>query len=200
MKKILILNCSPRNQQNKEIIIHRKDYDVTVPSLSSCHMIEKILTDNLRECYIDSVHLKNISGCTACYGCVNTGKCCKNDQMKDIYPKLKNCTDLVIISPLYYATILSQLLAFFNRLYPYWISSYNIDPVKGSPNNYPKLNVFTIATCADPWQKWGVFDNTLCSIYSEIGWVNKNIIHLPAFSNTQSEIKIIENVAKLVLD
>jgi hypothetical protein len=178
MENILILNATPRNRINREVIIQRADYDCVVQSESNCYKIQDILSAKLNGHYLEYVNLKGIQGCTACYGCVKTGKCIKNDVMKDIYSKLEWCSKLFIITPLYYATIPSQLLAFFNRLYPYWISSYNLDPKTGFPNNYPKIEVTTFGTCADPWQDWKLFDDTLKHIYNEIGWKNNGIFHM----------------------
>lgn len=128
MENILILNATPRNRINREVKIPRANYDCVVQAASNCYKIQDILSEKLNMYNLEHVNLKGIQGCTACYGCVKTGKCIKNDVMKDIYPKLEWCDKLFIITPLYYATIPSQLLAFFNRLYPYWISSYDIDP------------------------------------------------------------------------
>ena len=202
MKKVLILNASPRILP-KEIRIPRNGYDVVVPGKSSCKTIEKIITDNLYQYdgveSIDCFNLKGIHGCEACYACVNTRKCILVDVMKDIYHQLEKCTDLIIITPLYYATIPSQLTAFFNRLYPYWISSKDINPKTGFPNNYPKLNVYTIGTCADPWQDWKLFDDTLNHIYNEIGWSNKGIFHFPGFKCTDDEKTDIVNISNVLL-
>lgn len=196
MKRFLIINATPRNAVGVDVVIPRKNYECKVPAESSCYKIQKYLISDIDECeeYVDCVNLKGIQPCTACYACVKSGICCKCDVMTHIYENLDHSTDLIIISPLYYGTIPSQLLAFFSRLYPYWINSYNLNPKTGFPNFYPKLNVVTIGTCADPWQDWTLFDLTLNSIYKEIGWVNKGVYHLPNFTGTESELNVINNI------
>ena len=191
MKNVLILNATPRNRINCEVKIPRANYECVVQAESKCYQIQDVLTSKLNSNCFECINIKGIQGCTACYGCVKSGKCIKNDVMKDIYPKLEWCNKLFIITPLYYATIPSQLLAFFNRLYPYWISSYDLDPKTGFPNKYPKIEVTTFGTCADPWQDWTLFDDTLNHIYNEIGWKNDGIFHMPV-SNEHTIAAMIE--------
>ena len=204
MKKVLILTASPRILP-KEVHIPRNGYDVVVPGKSSCRQIEDIIVDKLKKQedvkILHRFNIKFIHCCQACYACVESenNRCIIDDIMKNIYPYLEQCTDLIIITPLHYATIPAQLTAFFNRLYPYWIKSYYINPKTGFPNNYPKLNVYTLGTCADPWQDWKLFDDTLNHIYAEIGWTNKGIYHFPGFSCTDDEKIEIVNVSNMLL-
>ena len=200
MKKYLIINASPRILP-KEVRIPRNDYNVIVPGKSSCRQIEDIIVDKLKKQEgVEILHrfnIKFIRCCQACYACVKTenNRCIIDDIMKNIYQYLEQCTDLIIITPLYYATIPAQLTAFFNRLYPYWISSKDINPTTGFPNNYPKINVHTYATCADPWQDWKLFDDTLIHIYNEIGWKNKGIFHFPDFNNIEKRKDVVEKIS-----
>jgi multimeric flavodoxin WrbA len=180
---------------SENIIIPRNTYNVSVPKASSCgyitHEIIKTITNDYMLYHLNNIndieyrYIGYIKSCMACYQCLkNNNKCVVNDEMKDVYPKLEECTDLIIVSPLYYGTISPQFLSFFTRLYPYWISSKDIDPRTGHPNNYPKpKNVYTIGTCADEFQNWDLFDHTVTTIYKELGWNNKNICHLPNIQN-----------------
>lgn len=211
-RKILILNCSPRYRHTKDITIPRNTYDVTVPGLSSCtYIIEKILItvandyilyhlDDVND--IEYCNIGHIRGCMACYECLKNNKCNISDEMQNVYPKLENCTDLIVVSPLYYGTISPQFLSFFTRLYPYWISSKDIDPMTGKPNVYPQpKNVYTIGTCADTFQNWDLFDHTVQTIYKELGWNSKDICHLPNIQNDLTTQSIMYKfINKISLD
>jgi len=125
------------------------------------------------ECVKQTLHkLRHIEPCRACYGCVKTGKCVLQDDMQVLYPEFDRADGVLFVSPLYYATLPAQLLAVVNRLYPYWIDGIR----------YPKLKgVGVIGVCADFGQSWDLFDRTWRSIFGEIGWPEKGIIHAPRF-------------------
>ena len=125
------------------------------------------------ECVKKTLHeLRHIEPCRACYGCVKTGKCVLADDMRELYPEFDRADAVVFVSPLYYATLPAQMLAVINRLYPYWIDGIR----------YPKLQgVGVIGVCADFGQSWDLFDRTWRSIFGEIGWKEKGIIHAPRF-------------------
>lgn len=61
----------------------------------------------------------NISGCSACEYCHNTGngECIKDDDMKKVYPVLHQADMLVIASPVYYFSLTAQLQAAIHRFY-----------------------------------------------------------------------------------
>ena len=55
---------------------------------------------------------------------------------------------------------------------PYWIDGIR----------YPKLQgVGVIGVCADFGQSWDLFDRTWRSIFGELGWKERGIIHAPRF-------------------
>lgn len=210
MRNVTILSSSLRNNYSFKaneisnntdyISVPRKKYEVKVPkhSLSSslayaikCKIQDKY--DDLH--YLDHFKLRTVKPCIACYNCVKEGKCFLDDTMTEsIYEYLEKTQELVIISPLYYGTISPHLMAFFTRLYKYWIKSVNINERTGFPNEYPKMNVTAIGVCADPWQNWKVFDDTLLSIFKEIGWNFKGIFH-----TTDKNQEIIDQVYTTIL-
>jgi len=125
------------------------------------------------DCVLKSLHeLRNIGPCRACYGCLKTGKCVMQDDMQELYPEFDKAEAVVFVSPLYYATIPAQVLAVVNRLYPYWIDGIRYPKLKGAA---------VIGTCADFGQSWDLFDRTWRSIFGEIGWPEKGILHAPRF-------------------
>ena len=126
-------------------------------------------------CVKHTLHqLRHISPCRACYGCLKTGKCVIQDDMQVLYPEFDQAEAVMFVSPLYYATLPAQMLAVINRLYQYWIDGIR----------YPKLKgVGVIGVCADLGQSWELFDRTWLSVFGEIGWPAKGIIHAPRFKD-----------------
>ena len=182
--RILVLSLSPRGlssaagSEGKFIDIPRPGGAVEpVPADSSCLRLAAAFVEGAtadgNECVTMSLHeLRRIDPCRACYGCLRTGKCVVQDDMQKLYPEFDRADMVVFVSPLYYATLPAQALAVVNRLYPYWIDGIR----------YPKLKgVAVIGTCADEGQSWDIFDRTWRSIFGEIGWPEKGIIHTPRF-------------------
>lgn len=125
------------------------------------------------ECVKKTLHeLRPIEPCRACYGCVRARRCVLQDGMQELYDEFDRAEAAVFVTPLYYATIPAQVLAVINRLYPYWIDGIR----------YPKLKgVGVIGVCADYEQSWDLFDRTWHSIFGEIGWPERGILHAPRF-------------------
>ena len=124
-------------------------------------------------CVKKTLHeLRHIEPCRACYGCVRAKKCVLQDDMQELYAEFDRADMAVFVSPLYYATLPAQALAVVNRLYPYWIDGIRYPKLKGAA---------VIGTCADFGQSWDIFDRTWRSVFGEIGWPEKGIIHAPRF-------------------
>jgi len=180
--KTLVISGSPRGislvegHENRFVEIPRPGGIVEpVPVDSSCmrlaHAFMEGATEAGHECTLKSLHeLRDIRPCRACYGCLRTGKCVMRDDMQELYGEFDRAEAVVFVSPLYYATLPAQMLAVVNRLYPYWIDGIR----------YPKLRqAAVIGTCADFGQSWHLFDRTWRSIFGEIGWPEKGILHAP---------------------
>ncbi len=104
MKKILILNGSPRIKGNTSCLI--KEF-------------EKGAMESGNEVKTFNLGRMNIHGCLGCFG---GGKnfnhpCVQNDDMNQIYPYFKEADVIVLASPLYYWTISSQLKQALDRLF-----------------------------------------------------------------------------------
>ena len=98
--------------------------------------------------------------------------------MQELYREFDVAEGVVFVSPLYYATLPAQVMAVVNRLYPYWIDGIR----------YPKLKAAgVIGVSADFGQKWDIFDATWRSIFGEIGWPERGIIHAPRFMEHTEE-------------
>lgn len=60
---------------------------------------------------------KQIFGCTACKGCVKTGRCVKNDIANDIINKIETSDGLIVGSPVYYASMNGSLKCLLDRVF-----------------------------------------------------------------------------------
>ena len=182
--RILVISGSPRGigsvpgHETKTIDIPRPGGIVEPVPFDSC-------TERLADAFIEGAHeagaetvkltlheLRHVEPCRACYGCLKGGKCVLQDDMQELYAEFDRADAVLFVSPLYYATIPAQLLAVINRLYPYWIDGIRYPKVKG---------VGVIGVCADYGQSWDLFDRTWRSIFGEIGWPEKGILHAPRF-------------------
>lgn len=182
--RILVISGSPRGisqvagHESKFINLPRPGGVVEpVPVDSCCERLADAVIAGASEvghdCVKKTLHeLRHVGPCRACYGCVKAGRCVVADDMQELYPEFDRADGVVFISPLYYATIPAQVLAIVNRLYPYWIDGIR----------YPKLKgVGVIGVSADFDQKWDIFDATWRSIFGEIGWPERGILHAPRF-------------------
>lgn len=102
--KILILNGSPRLNGN---------------TVSMIDAFKEVALKNGHQVDIVNAYSKNINSCRACEYChtKGNGECIQNDDMKEIYPLLKEAEILVLASPVYYLTMSSQLQMVIQRMY-----------------------------------------------------------------------------------
>lgn len=101
-KKVLILSGSPRRGGNSDTLCDR----FMEGAAEAGHDVEK---------YFISAH--NIGYCSACYYCrSHEGRCCKNDDMNDLMPKILDADVLVFSSPVYMYSVSAQLKAVFDRM------------------------------------------------------------------------------------
>lgn len=58
---------------------------------------------------------KNISPCTHCNDCVESGNCSIEDDMSEIYESLKEADGIILASPIHFGSISAQLKAVIDR-------------------------------------------------------------------------------------
>lgn len=104
MKKILILNGSPRKNGNTSELV--KYFTNGAEGAGN-----EVTTFFLRS--------MNIHGCLGCFGGHSDRECpcVQNDDMKDIYPEIKKADVIVFASPLYYWNISGYLKNAIDRLF-----------------------------------------------------------------------------------
>lgn len=100
--KVLLINGSPRAKGNTSIALDE--------------MIKVFEKEGI-ETEVLHIGNKDIRGCIACRGCVETGKCVFDDVVNEAAEKFKECDGFVVGSPVYYASANATLVAFLTRLF-----------------------------------------------------------------------------------
>jgi len=121
-KLILGISSSPRKDANTDFILKH--------ALDAAEEYDFIRTESI--CLRDY----QISPCNSCVGCCteaaakgDADKACLSfrDGMDDIYPKLLECSGLILASPVYFGSVNAQMKAFMDRtegLLRYGFSKY----------------------------------------------------------------------------
>lgn len=108
MKKILLVDSSPRKNGNSEVVVDTLAASLTMADVTVFKMREK-------EC----------RPCLACGACQNkvTQSCVQKDDMTALLPLIEVCDAIVVATPIYNHQINSQAKLFIERLYPF----FNVD-------------------------------------------------------------------------
>ena len=92
-------------------------------------------------------------GCIECRGCDDTGVCVLIDDMTPLYKKIEAADAVIIASPIFFASLPSQLKAFIDRFQSRWVAKYRLKKIKSGVR---KKGIFL---CASGWDKAEFFDN-----------------------------------------
>ncbi len=103
MKKILILNGSPRKKGNTAVLVEE---------------LTKILEENNNEVEIFKLNELKINPCQGCFWCYKDFplKCIQDDVMNTLYPTVLDADIIVFASPVYWFNYSGQLKLFIDRL------------------------------------------------------------------------------------
>ena len=105
MKKILILEGSPRKNGNTGILSGQ--FAKGAEQAGGC--VEKI-----------RVAEKKVSGCLGCGACEkNGGACIQKDDMEEIRAKMLAADSIVLASPIYFYSMTAQMKAVIDRTYAF---------------------------------------------------------------------------------
>ena len=106
MKKVLILEGSPRRKGNSAIL---SDEFARGAEEAGCS-VEKI-----------QVAHKKVAGCLGCNGCYrNGGVCVQKDDMAEIREKMLEADVIVRASPIYFYSMTAQMKAVIDRSYTFY--------------------------------------------------------------------------------
>lgn len=98
--KILYISGSPRKESNTDYLLRRVQEEAHGEFIK--------LTDY------------SIEPCNSCWGCVESGSCALDDDMRNtITPKLLSADVLVIGTPVYFNNVTAQLKAFIDRTWAF---------------------------------------------------------------------------------
>lgn len=111
MSKVLGLLGSPRKGGNSEIILR-----CFLSELETFgHETELIRLNDLR-----------IKPCQSCDGCAENGNCIIKDEMQDIFMKVKSAAGIIIVTPIYFASMSAQTKVFMDRFQGWWNAKYRL--------------------------------------------------------------------------
>jgi multimeric flavodoxin WrbA len=107
--KVIGLLGSPRRDGNTEILLDR----ALAGAASAGAETEKIVLSE-----------SDISGCSECNDCFETGVCSIGDDMDHIYKELERADRIIIASPMFFMGLTSQAKAVIDRCQCYWALQY----------------------------------------------------------------------------
>ncbi len=106
LKKILLINASPRKGGNTDIIL-----DNIIKAVDKRAHCQKIDINDL-----------NFKPCQECGGC-DKGDCCiLEDDLKPIYKKIIEADAIIFGSPIYFGSLSAQAKMFIDRMQPFWVA------------------------------------------------------------------------------
>jgi multimeric flavodoxin WrbA len=65
-----------------------------------------------------------IAPCRHCDGCQAEGQCVVQDEMQEVYPKLREADCLVLASPIHFMGLAAQVKALVDRCQAFWATKY----------------------------------------------------------------------------
>lgn len=114
MKKVIVVNSTPRKGGNSEILAGK---------------FAEGAKANGNEVKIICVRELDLKFCTGCMYCQSHGKCVLNDGMNALYAEIQNADVLAFCSPVYYYSVSGQLKTFLDRLNPLYPRKNNFKEV-----------------------------------------------------------------------
>lgn len=141
--KVLGLFGSPRRGGNTEILLE----EALKGAEKGGAEIERIYLSDL-----------DITPCTECHGCDETGSCVILDDMQKIYPKLLEADIIILASPIFFYGVTAWAKALIDRSQALWAKRYLVkDPSMGKEGKRRKG--FFISVGATKGQK--VFEGAI---------------------------------------
>ena len=102
MKKIIIVNSSPRRNGNSDFIAAK-------------------LRDEIKDAEIEvfSLRDKKVNPCMACNACKGkaAAACVQKDDMGALIPRLEACDGIVLLSPIFFGAVNGPAKTFIDRIY-----------------------------------------------------------------------------------
>ena len=122
MAALLGISGSPRQGGNSETLLDR----ALEGAAAGGAKIEKIRLAAL-----------NISGCTECNDCYETGQCSTADDMDRVYRSLERSDRILLASPIFFMSLPAQAKAMIDRTQRYWAMKYVLKKPFPHPEGAP---------------------------------------------------------------
>jgi len=106
MKKVLILNGSPRKKGSTAVLAAEAARGLNERGVAA----ETIFLNDLK-----------IRGCQACYWCKknDVAECAVQDDMAGLHRKMKESDGLIVAAPIYFGAVSAQTKLWLDRMFPY---------------------------------------------------------------------------------
>jgi multimeric flavodoxin WrbA len=106
MKKVLILNGSPRKKGSTAILAAEAGRALEEQGVE----VTTLVLNDLK-----------IKGCQACYWCKknDVAECAVKDDMQKIHQLMKESDGIIVASPVYFSGVTAQTKAWLDRMFPY---------------------------------------------------------------------------------
>ena len=138
-KKVLVISTSMRNNANSDILAD----EFIKGAIAGGSDAQKITLKD-----------KKIAFCKGCLSCANTKKCVIDDDVTEIFEKIKEVDVVVWATPVYYYAMSGQMKTLIDRLNPLYVSDYKF------------RDIYLIATAAEPDES--AIDGTIKGVE---GWI-----------------------------
>ncbi len=107
--KVLGIAGSPRRDGNTDLLLA----EVLRGAASKGAEVKTVVLSSLR-----------FEPCTHCDGCLETGTCIIDDDMRDVYPELEAADRIVLASPIQFMGLTAHMKAMIDRCQCLWVRKY----------------------------------------------------------------------------
>ncbi len=114
--KILAINGSPRIGGNTDILLDK----VLEGAKSKGSEVEKISLNKLK-----------FSPCQECENAKDDGSCIVEDDMQDVYEKIKDADAIILASPVFFGSLSAQAKMMIDRFQCVWRAKYRLKKAAG---------------------------------------------------------------------
>lgn len=151
MKKIVLVDASPRRGGNSETIV-----DTLAADLRG----ENVVVFKMRE--------KSWHPCLACAACQHRDRpvCVQKDDLSALLAELDSCDAVVLASPIYYHQLCAQAVAFIDRFYPF----FNLDrPKMSNTSKFGKKGALICSFWGGPLERYQKYAAETAQCLSSVG-------------------------------
>ena len=161
MKKVLLVNASPRKNGNSDTIVNMLAED-----LADC----EVVVFNMRE--------KTCNPCLACGACQgkDTQMCVQKDDIKELLPAIDQCDAIVLATPIYNHQICSQAKLFIERWYPFFKFD---DPMMTNSSKKTKKGALVCSFWGSPVDVTQKYAEWTVDGFAQIGVADKRTVLFP---------------------